>query len=240
MNTRDQSICLWLVPFFGAAFVAAFCACPPFFLSMSPSMTAVQVATFYRDNVGAIRASLVVLNVIGIGFVPFFMVIVAQMMRMATPSRAFAYSYLSAAVSGGTLFALADLVWLNAAARPDRDPQLTMLLNDLGWFSLVAPVGFVITQNLCLASSIYMDARVEPVFPRWVGHFNVVTALLMGPGALAVVHKTGPLAWNGLLSFWLRIVTYGAYLGVMFFVARSAITRQADEEAPAFAPGVAT
>jgi hypothetical protein len=34
---------------------------------------------------------------------------------MGNPSRAFAYSYLSAAASGGTLFAIADLAWLNAA-----------------------------------------------------------------------------------------------------------------------------
>jgi hypothetical protein len=240
MNTRDQSICLWLVPFFGALFLVGFWACPRFFLSMSPTMTAEQVAAFYRDNVGTIRTSMILLNIIGIGFIPFFMVIVVQMMRMATPSRAFAYSYLSAAASGGTLFALADLAWLNAAARPERDPQLTMLLNDLGWLSLIAPVGFIITQNLCLALSIYMDTRPKPIFPHWVGHFNVVTALLMGPGAFAIVHKTGPLAWDGSLSFWVRIATYGLYIAVMFFVVRSAIEQQALEEEQTIAPGVAT
>jgi hypothetical protein len=161
-------------------------------------------------------------------------------MLMATPSRAFAYSYLSAAASGGTLFALAELAWLNVAARPERDPQLTMLLNDLGWFSLIAPVGFIITQNLCLASSIYMDARPKPIFPHWVGHFNLATALLMGPGAFAIVHKTGPLAWDGFLSFWVRIGTYGLYVAVMFFVVRSAINQQALEEKPIKAAGMPT
>ena len=46
------------------------------------------------------------------------------MKRMATQSHVFAYCYLSAAVSGATLFALADLFWLIAAFRPDRDPAL--------------------------------------------------------------------------------------------------------------------
>lgn len=239
MNTRDQSICLWLVPLFGALFLIGFWIFPGFFPPMSPTMTAEQVAAFYRDNVAEIRASMVLLNLIGIGFIPFFMVIVVQMMRMANPSRAFAYSYLSAAASGGTLFALADLAWLNAAARPDRDPQLTMLLNDLAWFSFITPVGFIITQNLCLALGIYMDARAEPVFPRWVGHFNIVTALLMVPSAFALVYKTGPLAWDGSLSFWLRIATYGLYVAVMFFVVRSAIQQQAIEEEQAPADGVA-
>jgi hypothetical protein len=226
------------VPIFGVVLLIGFSVCPGFFLSVSPTMTAEQVAAFYRDNLGAIRATMILLNLVGVGFIPFFMVIVVQMLRMAVPSRAFAYSYLSAAASGGTLLALADLAWLNAAARPERDPQLTMLLNDLGWFFLITPVGFIIAQNLCLALSIYMDARRKPVFPHWVGHFNIVTALFMGPGAFAIVRKTGPLAWNGVLSFGVRLASFGVYLAVMFFVARAAIKQQAFEEDQALPIGV--
>jgi hypothetical protein len=226
VNTRDQRICLGLVPVFGALVLIGFATFPGFFPPLSPAMTADQVAAFYRDHVGQIRASMILLNVIGMGFIPFFMVIVVQMMRMGNPSKAFAYSYLSAAASGGTLFALADLAWLNAAARPERDPQLTMLLNDLAFFSFTAPVGFIITQNLCLALAIYMDVLPEPVFPRWVGHFNIACAVLMVPGAFALLYKTGPFAWDGVLSFWLRIATYALYVGVMFFVVRAAIHRQ--------------
>jgi len=226
MNTRDQRICLGLVPLFGALFLIGCTIFPGFFPPLSPTMSADEVAAFYRDHVGQIRASVILFNLIGIGFIPFFMVIVVQMMRMGNPSRAFAYSYLAAAVSGGTLFALADLAWLNAAARPDRDPQLTMFLNDLAWFSFTTPVGFIITQNLVLALAIYMDALPEPVFPRWVGHFNIVSALLMVPGAFALLYKTGPLAWDGALSFWLRISTFTLYIAVMFFVVRTAISRQ--------------
>jgi len=238
VNTRDQRICLGLVPLFGALFLVGFTIFPGFFPPLSPTMTADQVASFYRDHVGEIRAGLILLNIIGIGFIPFFMVIVVQMMRMRNPSRAFAYSYLSAAASGGTLFALADLAWLNAAARPDRDPQLTMLLNDLAWFSFTTPVGFIITQNLVLALAIYMDALPEPVFPRWVGHFNIVCALLMVPGAFALLYKTGPFAWDGALSFWLRISTFTLYIAVMFFVVQRAISRQVAREEQGLAEAV--
>jgi hypothetical protein len=40
----------------------------------------------------------------------------------------------------------------------------------------------------------------------------------------------GPLAWDGLLAFWVRIGAYCLYLAVMFFVVRSAIDQQASEE----------
>ena len=101
--------------------------------------------------------------------IPFFMVIVYQMKRMATPSQVLAYCYLSAAASGVALFALADLFWLIAAFRPERDPQLVLLLNDMAWIAFTAPVGMIIAQNLCLALAIYLDARPEPILPALGG-----------------------------------------------------------------------
>jgi len=38
------------------------------------------------------------------------------------------------------------------------------------------------------------------------------------------------LAWNGFVSFWLKIVTFSAFVVVMFFMLRIAIRRQALEE----------
>ena len=226
----DQRICLWLVPGFGALLLIAFYLFPGFFPPLSPTKSAEEVADFYRDNVGQIRASMMLFNLCGLMFIPFFMVIVVQMQRMANPSRAFAYSYLSAAASGATLFALADLAWLIAAFRPERDPQLLLLLNDLAWMAFITPVGFIIAQNFCLALGIYMDAQPKPVFPRWVGHFNIVTALLMAPGAFALMYTTRAA---GLGRHPVVLGSQSAptslYVAVMFFVVRAALDRQARE-----------
>jgi hypothetical protein len=230
MNTRDQRICLWLVPVFGVLLLIAFGMFPGFTAPLSPTMTATEVAAFYRDNVGQIRASMITFNLCGILFIPFFMVIVVQMQRMANPSRAFAYAYLSAAASAASIFLLADLTWSIAAFRPERDPQLIMMLNDLAWMAFTSPVGFLMAQNVCLALAIYMDAGRNPVFPRWVGHFNLLIALLMIPGAFTLMFKEGPLAWDGALAFGLRFSAYVVYIAVMFFVVRSALDRQAREQ----------
>jgi hypothetical protein len=80
-----------------------------------------------------------------------------------------------------------------------------------------------------------MDAQTKPVFPRWVGHFNIATALLMVPGAFALMFVKGPLAWDGFLAFWVRVGSYGLYVTVMFFVVRSALDQQAREELAATA-----
>jgi hypothetical protein len=52
----------------------------------------------------------------------------------------------------------------------------------------------------------------------------------MAPAACAAIVKTGPLAWNGVVSFWLRIGAYSLFIVVMFFVLRAAIKRQGLEE----------
>jgi hypothetical protein len=229
VDIRAQWISLCLVPLFGALMLICFLAFPGFIPPMSPAMSADQVARFYAENTTMIRFSMITFNLCAIMLIPFFMVIVVQMKRMATPSHVLAYSYLAGATSGATLFAIADIFWLVAAFRPDRDPQLIMLLNDMAWLIFIAPVGMLIVQNLCLALAVRLDARAEPVFPRWVAHFNVLTAAAMTPAVCAVIFRDGPLAWNGVVSFWLRIGAFCLYITVMFFVVWAAVKRQANE-----------
>src|SRR6478609_3383723 len=177
-HIKTQLISLWTVPVFGAVLLVAFLAFPGFFPPMSPELSADQVAAFYADNRGMIWFSMITFNICGMMLLPLFMVIVVQMKRMATQSHVFAYCYLTAAVSGATLFALADIFFLVATFRPGRNPELVMLLNDMAWIVFIAPVGMIVGQNLLLGLAVYFDTGTsdtahEPVFPRWVGHFSI-------------------------------------------------------------------
>ena len=212
----------------------AFILFPGFFPPMSPSIErSRRWPQFYARNTTMIRTSMIIFNFCGIMLLPLFMVIVYQMKRMATPTQVLAYCYLSAAATGATLFAIADLFWLIAAFRPDRDPQLVMLLNDLAWITFTAPVGMIIAQNLCLGLAVLLDDQPSPIFPRWVAYFSFGVAVVIAPSVCAAVVQSGPLAWNGLVSFWLRIISYAVFLVVMFFVLRSAIQRERTEKSDA-------
>jgi hypothetical protein len=230
MNTRGQLILLWSAPVAGAMFLFAYFMFPVFAPPMSPTMTPEQVAGFFREHASAIRGVLVLCNLIGCTLVPLFAIIAVQMLRVVNSSPVFAYSFILSVGIGLTAFILADFSWGVAIYRPERDPQLISLLNDMAWFFFIAPVGCLVTQNLCLAGSIYLDARAQPIFPRWVAHFNVVTALLMVPGAFAILYKTGPLAWDGSVSFTLRLITFAVYVAVMFLVLLQVVNRQVQDE----------
>lgn len=226
-NIKAQWVSLWTGPAVGAVLLIAALAFPGFWPPMSPTMTAGEVASFYADHTALIRFSQATFNLCGIMVLPFFMVIVAQMKRMTGQSHVFAYCYLTAVVSGATIFALSNIFFLVAAFRPERNPELIMLLNDLAWIVLVAPVGMVVSQFVLLALAVYFDDRTDPVFPRWVGHYALATGIAMVPAAGAAVFQTGPLAWDGLLSFWLRNGAFVAFILVMFVVLRTALRKQA-------------
>jgi hypothetical protein len=236
MSTKAQWISLWITPFFGGILLLGLLAFPGFWPPMSPDLSAEEVAEFFRQNSAMIRFSMITVNLCAIMLVPFFMVIVVQMKRMATPSAVLAYAYLAAVANGATLLAIADIFWLVAAFRPDRNPELTQLLNDLAWLIFIAPVGMVVVGQVCLALAVLLDAGEQPVFPRWVAPFSLATAAAMAPAACAVIFRTGPLAWDGVISFWLRNIAFAVFIAVMFAVLRSAIARQDRDEQQNSAP----
>jgi hypothetical protein len=225
-STAAQSISLWISAVFGVFLLMAFLLFPGFFPPMPATWSATRVAQFYADHTDRIRASMIIFNVCAIMLIPFFTVIVHQLKRMATDTQVLAYCYLSAVVSGATLLAIADLFWLIAAFRPNRDPNITQMLNDFAWIVFTAPVGMIVGQCLCIAIAVWLDKHETPIFPKWVAPFCVVISALMVPAAAAAAVQTGPLAWNGFVSFWLRIASYGTFLVVMFFVLRRAIARE--------------
>ncbi|MGE2726996.1 hypothetical protein [Mycolicibacterium pulveris] len=230
MNTRGQRILLWTVPPAAALFVLAYFLFPVFSAPLSPTMTPEQVAAFFAQNVTGILGVAILVNLIACSLVPLFAVTAVQMSRIGTSSNVFTYAYILCVGVGLTAFILADYCWGMAAFRPERDPQLISLLNDMAWFFFIAPVGTIIVANLCLAISVYLDARPDPIFPRWAAHFNIAVAALLVPGAFSILHKSGPLAWDGVLSFHLRLIVFACYIVVMFVVLVGVVNRQAEEQ----------
>ena len=232
-----ERLLLWTLPVLGSVWLSAFILFPGFVQPMSPTLSAAEVAAFYRDpeNLPRIRYSMIVFNWFAVGLIPILALIVLQIRRMAHRTPIFSYAMIACAAGGPTIFLLANLFWLLAAFRPERDPELTLLLNDLAWVTFSSQVGFLIAQSVILALAILLDRNVRPVFPRWVAHFNFVVAALMMPAAFVGAALTGPIAWDGWLTFWVRNVAIGAWIVVMAGVLGRAIERQraADEAATA-------
>ena len=231
-RSDGEVLLLGTLPVVAVIWLSAFLLFPGFVHPMSPTMSAEEVAAFYRDpaNLPRIRYSMILFNWFAVGFIPILALIVLQIRRMAHRTSIFSYAIIACAAGGPTTFLMANLFWLLAAFRPERDPQLTLMFNDLAWVTFSSQVGFLIAQSVILALAIHLDRQERPVFRPWVAHFNLVVAALLAPAAFVGAAMTGPLAWDGLLTFWVRNVAIGIWIIVMAAVLWQAIKRQRIED----------
>jgi hypothetical protein len=229
-RTDGELILFWTLPAIAVIWVSAFFMFPGFLHPMSPTMSADQVASFYRDETARIRYSMILFNWFGVGLIPTVMLLAMQVRRMAHRTPILSYSLIACAGGPPCLFLIANMFWLLGSFRPERAPELTQLLNDLAWITFTISVPYLIAQCLLLALAIYWDRQEQPVFKMWVAHFNLLVAVALAPAAFTALTFSGPLAWDGLLSFWVKNIAIAAWIVVMGVVLGQSILRRRAEE----------
>ena len=229
-RTDGELILFWTLPAIAIIWVSAFFLFPGFLHPMSPTMSADQVASFYRDETARIRYSMILFNWFGVGLIPTVILLAMQVRRMAHRTPILSYSLIACAGGPPCLFLIANMFWLLGSFRPERSPELTQLLNDLAWVTFTVLVPYLIAQCLLLALAISWDHQEQPVFKMWVAHFNVLVAVALAPAAFTALSFDGPLAWDGLLSFWIKNVAIAVWIVVMGVVLGQSIRRQRAQE----------
>jgi hypothetical protein len=229
-RTDGELILFWTLPAIAIVWVSAFFLFPGFLHPMSPTMSADTVADFYRDEAARIRYSMILFNWFGVGLIPTVILLAMQVRRMAHRTPILSYSLIACAGGPPCLFLIANMFWLLGSFRPERSPELTQLLNDLAWVTFTVAVPYLIAQCLLIALAIYWDRQEQPVFKMWVAHFNLLVAVALAPAAFTALKFSGPLAWNGLLSFWVKNIAIAVWIVVMGVVLGQAILRRRTEE----------
>jgi len=219
-------LCVWAGPVMVFGWIASFVVLARFIPPPSPGKTPEQLVEMYSEHTGGIRLGLMLTMFASALLVPFAAVIWAQMKRIEGPRSVLAQTQL---ISGGLLaleFILPLMIWQTAAYRPEIDPTLIRMLNDLGWIMFVGVISSAVVEFACIGVVILADERDTGVFPRWAGYFNLWVALLVAPAGLVPFFKHGPFAWNGLFSFFLPMVVFAAWVVVMVVVLRRAILHE--------------
>ncbi|HWC34537.1 MAG TPA: hypothetical protein VG650_06880 [Mycobacteriales bacterium] len=227
-RTSGERVILWTLPAVAVIWIAAFFLFPGFVRPMSPRSSAAEVAAFYRNHTARIRYSMILLNWFCVALIPILMLIVERMRGMAHRTPILRFCMIGVAGAAPIAFLTATVFWLLAAFQPERPPELTQLLNDLAWVTFTCGVPFLVAQCGFLAMAIYFDRQDHPVFPRWVGRFNIVIAIALIPAGFAGLTKTGVFAWDGLVSFWAKNVAIALWIIVMSVVLARVIERDAD------------
>ena len=229
-RTDGEFILLCTLPVVALVWVSAFFLFPGFAHPMSPTLSAEEVATFYRDETARIRYSMILFNWFGVGLVPIVILLAMQIRRMAHRTPILSYCLIACAGGPPTIFLIANMFWLLGSFRTDRAPELTQLLNDLAWLTFTLVVPYLIAQCLLLALAIFWDHQEQPIFKPWVALFNGATAIALAPAAFTALSFTGPLAWDGLLSFWVKNSAIAVWVVVMGAVLAQNIREQRAQE----------
>jgi hypothetical protein len=181
---------------------------------ISPLRNANEIAQFWSTNTGLKRLGLVLL-LAAAGLQAPFGALIAVRIRQMEGGRYSALAYTELVGVGLAVVAIIMPTFAFAAAsyRPDRDPQITQALNDLGWLPFVMNWPAATIQCLAIGFAIFGAAR--DIWPRWLGYFNVWCGFIFAAGGLVVLFKDGVFAWNGLLAFWMVAVFFGLWFLIM-------------------------
>lgn len=194
-----------------------------------PSNSAEQIVAFWAEDTDLKRLGLI-LCLIGLGLlIAFPVVIFIQMRRVGGPSSPLPWLELGAGVLGYAPGLVCFLSWEVLAFRPDRgDSAFVLGLNDLAWFSFMLPtVGWI--QVIAIALCAFQDVE-QKVFPRWSAYLNLWIAISFVPATFIIYFKRGPIAWNGLITFWVPLGLFVFWLAAMLVIMFRAVAREEAEQ----------
>lgn len=174
------------------------------FPPLSPASSPDEIAAFFVEHKLWIRFGVSGALLSAVLALPFLAAIVLRIRRVEGHWGMLSMTQLMAA----TVFVPALLFpqfFLGVAAyRPEeRSAELTQALNDVFWLWFIGIVGTIVMQNITLAIASFTDKGDPPTFPRWYGFLNLWVAMLSLPGCVVIAMSTGPLAWDGVFSYYL-------------------------------------
>jgi hypothetical protein len=235
MTERQQRVCVWGGITFAPLFFVGFWLFAGFIPPPDPGMSADAVARMFAEGRGRIRIGIWIASAAA-PFLAFFVAALThQIRRIAGSDSPLATAQL---IAGSCLileFLFPQLVWQTAAYRSERSPETIQMLNDLAWLPYVGIVGTAMIQMAIIAVVVFADRHPQPLLPRWCAYLNIWTALGVAPGSFVVFVHHGPVAWNGILAWWLLCVSFFVWMVAMtwLMLRASRVAERTEEEGAA-------
>ncbi|TAM67187.1 hypothetical protein [Mycobacterium sp.] len=213
MIEKHQRLCVWaglaFVPVFGAVFIFMGWLPPP-----SPNLGAAEIGQIFGEDRTRIRIGMYLLTFVA-PLLAFFGAALTHQCRMIVGNSPLVWVQALSAAVLMLEFLIPQMVWQTALFRTGRAPEMVQMLNDQAWLLYLGVVGTVMVQLIVLAICIFHDPRTEPLIPRWAAYLCLWVTLGVSAGGLIVFAHTGPIAWNGIISWWIVVISFFVWIASM-------------------------
>ena len=206
--------------------IVGFAVLAGFWPPLGPSLSAQEIGDYFHANSRSIAAGMVLMAFAG----PFYFVWSAVLSKIIARNEGPMGVLSTIELIGGLLTAVVTFVpaviWLTAALRPEtRSVQEIQMLYDFGWMFFDTTYTCSSLQMLAFGLAVQRDWRAVSLFPQWTAWLAYAVGLTYVPLSLMPFFQHGPLAWNGLISFWAVFVMFFVYIVIVAPLAHRALRR---------------
>lgn len=210
---RHQLFGLWCAPIFTVLIVLGWLGLAHFWLPAPADLGAEATRTFFVETH---RDGMLLGNSLLIVACAFLVVASIQFgLILAEIEGARPLWSITTAVCGILIALIVFLnagFWIGAAYRTDASADVVVALNDVAWLGFLLGWVFLSLQMAATALVALGDTADEKLIPEGVSKASLVgAALLVFAGGPAFTHS-GPLAYHGLLAFYLPMLIWGLWL----------------------------
>lgn len=194
-------------------------------------LNATEITAYFNDRGNALRIGMVMMAFGAPCYYVWSAVLSKIIGRIEGPMGVLSSVELLGGLLTAWVTVMPSIIWLTASFRAEaRSAETVQTLYDLGWIFFDLTFMCSVLQNLGLGFAILRDKREVPLFPQWVGWVAFLTAATYLPLVLMPFFRSGPFAWQGLISFWAVFVMFFVLIAVVTPYAWKALRRLEAED----------
>jgi hypothetical protein len=199
-----ERLCMWSAFAIAAVMTAGFLIggiIPP----PAPTASAQDIVHFYFDDPASMRIGVVLMTIGATFILPFGCVMASQVRRIEGPRTTMTNIMIAASAFVVTATLIYLFILLTLTYRPERDPQLMLLLSDFAWLPFIGMWQPAALQAIAVGTAVLSDRDTERRghWPRWVGWVSIWYAFTSLVGLFVPFVVSGALSWDGLVPFYL-------------------------------------
>ena len=226
MRKLDQWIAFWIVPAFFSVFGIVFIPLSWMMPPRSPGSSSSQIVDFMQSHNLLIACAVLALS---FGLAPLTNAVYLIQIKRMSVSPVFRYCVMVGSMTGAIVGMLFPMFCFGLGAfRTGYDPSVLAMLYDFGYLAFIGSLGCFCIMWMAFGLAIILDRN--GILPKWLGYYTVwqyVTELIAAP---VWISKSGPFAWNGLMTFWFAMVLYVSWQIIVYLCIFRAIRNQPERE----------